>query len=436
MIQRLGLSLLMVIALLAGVSSGNAQVGVDPNQPDTLKVDSSVAFIYGSGVVPVNFFNDEKLSAMEVVLHHNCPHVLIDSFSFAGGRLEEEGFANGFTIDTTDRVITIFSTIGSSLIPSGDGLLGKLYLSYPQTITEQVIPIDTITWMSGLIEHRTSFVGEDFLSDPFTPQFAKGYLDIQETPVTFDSVWVSDVATMANEPTAVGIYTYNERDLNKIAVALEYGTGLLHFDSISYLDGRGAAASKKTIRSDTTNHTLRLVLTFGDFVPLVPGSGLLATIHFTVGSGNADTIVVIDSTTVGTDGNTRFTLTSVDGSVSYVPRFHPGSVAVTMSTDVKDITDEDNLPTDYSLAQNYPNPFNPTTDIEFTLPVAARVKLDVFNILGRKVRRLIDQDLPAGVHRVTFNGQGDNGKTLATGVYFYRLNTESYTETKKMLLLK
>jgi flagellar hook assembly protein FlgD len=64
------------------------------------------------------------------------------------------------------------------------------------------------------------------------------------------------------------------------------------------------------------------------------------------------------------------------------------------------------------------------------------VTLEVFNILGREVRRIVDQDLPAGVHRVMFDGRSSSGNMLATGVYFYRLRTDAYVETKKMLLLK
>jgi hypothetical protein len=94
------------------------------------------------------------------------------------------------------------------------------------------------------------------------------------------------------------------------------------------------------------------------------------------------------------------------------------------------------LPRSFSLAQNYPNPFNSGTNIDFGLPMAGYVELSVYDILGRKVTILLDSFLPAGDHSVTWDGHSDNGESMATGIYFYRLRAEGFDETKKMLLVK
>jgi hypothetical protein len=94
------------------------------------------------------------------------------------------------------------------------------------------------------------------------------------------------------------------------------------------------------------------------------------------------------------------------------------------------------LPSEYRLAQNYPNPFNPSTVISFTLPTQSRVTLDVFNVLGRRVATLVDDDLSVGEHYVTWSGEDSDGKRVASGVYFYRLSTDAFTQTRKMMLLK
>ena len=88
-------------------------------------------------------------------------------------------------------------------------------------------------------------------------------------------------------------------------------------------------------------------------------------------------------------------------------------------------------PAQYHLYQNYPNPFNPATKIKFTLPQSAQTKLTVYDILGREVRTLIDQELIAGYHEINFNASNISG-----GVYFYRIQASNYTETKKCILLK
>ncbi|GAB4327776.1 MAG: hypothetical protein Kow0037_01610 [Calditrichia bacterium] len=89
------------------------------------------------------------------------------------------------------------------------------------------------------------------------------------------------------------------------------------------------------------------------------------------------------------------------------------------------------MPTGFELAQNYPNPFNPTTTIRFTLPISANVSLKVFNVLGEEVATLLNGKQTAGVHEVQFDASN-----LTSGVYFYRLEGEGFSQTKKMFLLK
>lgn len=94
------------------------------------------------------------------------------------------------------------------------------------------------------------------------------------------------------------------------------------------------------------------------------------------------------------------------------------------------------IPTSFELSQNYPNPFNPETNISFSLPNQTDLTLEIFNILGKKVRVLIDDTFAAGHHVVTWDGRNDTGVEVASGVYFYRMQTETNFQTKKMLFLK
>jgi Secretion system C-terminal sorting domain/Beta-propeller repeat len=90
-----------------------------------------------------------------------------------------------------------------------------------------------------------------------------------------------------------------------------------------------------------------------------------------------------------------------------------------------------NLPVDYSLQQNYPNPFNPSTSIRFDIPKASNVKVLVFDVLGREVGVLADEYLRAGEYRVEWNAV-----PYSSGIYFYTLKTDNFTQTKKMILTK
>ncbi|SYZ74840.1 hypothetical protein TRIP_C90468 [Candidatus Zixiibacteriota bacterium] len=104
-------------------------------------------------------------------------------------------------------------------------------------------------------------------------------------------------------------------------------------------------------------------------------------------------------------------------------------------SDVKDRSDLP-LPKVYALNQNYPNPFNPTTTIDFALPTASHVKLVVYNLLGQKIKTLVDEQLTAGYKSVTWDGMTDSGSAAASGIYFYKIEANNYANTKKLMLLK
>lgn len=98
--------------------------------------------------------------------------------------------------------------------------------------------------------------------------------------------------------------------------------------------------------------------------------------------------------------------------------------------------DDDLRPYRYGLSYNYPNPFNPLTTINYSLEKRTRVDISVYNLLGQKVGTLVDEVKPAGEYTTYWDGKDDNGSAVASGVYLYKLETDEYVETKKMILLK
>ncbi len=93
------------------------------------------------------------------------------------------------------------------------------------------------------------------------------------------------------------------------------------------------------------------------------------------------------------------------------------------------------VPYVYELEQNYPNPFNPSTTIRFSVPQKAHVELIVYNLLGQKVRTLIDKEMGAGFHRVKWNGLDDHGAAVTTGVYIVKMTSGQFVQTRKMLMI-
>ena len=110
--------------------------------------------------------------------------------------------------------------------------------------------------------------------------------------------------------------------------------------------------------------------------------------------------------------------------------FDPGNWILknnTIITEVEDISQ----PFSFSLEQNYPNPFNPSTTIEFSIPQNGFITLKVFNVLGREVATLVNGQVEAGKHKVEFDASN-----LNSGVYFYKVEGDSFADTKKMILIK
>ncbi len=103
---------------------------------------------------------------------------------------------------------------------------------------------------------------------------------------------------------------------------------------------------------------------------------------------------------------------------------------------VTDETENRERPSKFALSQNYPNPFNQSTKIEFTLAKSGFISLNIYDLIGRKIRTLVSENLPSGYKSVFWDGKNDEEKEVASGIYLYRLRAGELVEFKKMVLLK
>jgi hypothetical protein len=129
---------------------------------------------------------------------------------------------------------------------------------------------------------------------------------------------------------------------------------------------------------------------------------------------------------------------NVAEAISYEADGSMGTIREPLVLSTKGIAFEvtGNVPARFSLSQNYPNPFNPMTTIEYSLPEQSQVTLEVFNVLGQRVKTLADIVQPAGRHRIVWDGKDAQGKDVASGIYFYRLEAGEFTDSKRMVILK
>ena len=106
-------------------------------------------------------------------------------------------------------------------------------------------------------------------------------------------------------------------------------------------------------------------------------------------------------------------------------------VGVTLETDDLDIS-----PTKFALEQNYPNPFNPETNIEFDVAKSSLVKISVFDLAGKEVITLVNENLDVGTYNIKWRGIDDKGNTLPSGVYFYEMRSADFISMRKLILVK
>lgn len=96
----------------------------------------------------------------------------------------------------------------------------------------------------------------------------------------------------------------------------------------------------------------------------------------------------------------------------------------------------DKITLEYSLSQNYPNPFNPVTTIKYTLKYDTKVTLKIYNILGQLVKEIVDRFESKGLKKVLWDGTNNKGNQVSTGLYFYKLTAGSFTDQKKMVIIR
>jgi hypothetical protein len=165
----------------------------------------------------------------------------------------------------------------------------------------------------------------------------------------------------------------------------------------------------------------------------IQGFGFSATTTIAFGGTVADSFVVESDYTIRVfapdfDGAAPIVVTNANGSSTSSTEF-----TLYRSTSSGPLA---GLPVDFGLQQNRPNPFRGRTEIHFQLPRSSRVRLVIHNVLGQQVRTLVDEELPAGFHSIPWQGRDDRGSRVASGVYFYSLQTPEFLDRRKMLRLK
>ncbi len=204
-------------------------------------------------------------------------------------------------------------------------------------------------------------------------------------------------------------------------------------DSIANADSTGCWTGLDTIMTYLRIFSFYDIHDDPDCVPLFPSVDrvLLFTIRFRIEPDAPAQQVTLDTTWDDRIRSVLFGLS--DGLTEITPAVVPGYIVYDSGIQR---TDEDDLPKAFSLSQNYPNPFNPSTNIGFSLNKPAETALIIYDLLGRRIRALINGNLETGDYLVMWNGKNDAGADVPSGTYFYRLSSGDKTDCRRMTLIR
>ena len=174
-----------------------------------------------------------------------------------------------------------------------------------------------------------------------------------------------------------------------------------------------------------------LVVTLDNFVPIEPEMDYFVGLK--VQTTNGDLAWFDDIPRVAGKGAWFRTNSWTEAPSSYDHNFVIVARVISMTADGEEM---EIIPAATSLSQNYPNPFNPETNISFNLAETGSVQLDIYNIKGQKIKTLASGIYEKGTHTLHWSGTDDVGKSVASGLYFYKMKSGRYTSTKKMILMK
>jgi hypothetical protein len=347
--------------------------------------------------------------------------------------------------------------------------------SLAQSITVANSGTDTlrITSMTAINAGAAAYTAEPDISTWIVPPGGDGVFSVRAKP-TARKIYYDTLAFANNDPNNDPVYLYTrvvgiapgdigfvdtvrvaepeselgsvfvpvhlafDEVLKRVSVPLRYSSDVyecvgfdFHNTLLEEVDGR-----LPTI--DTVNN-IAVITATAIFSDPIERSGLIGTLLARVefkakpGVTVSDSTITIDTVTTRDGfGNVVATLMLQDTAQNTIlPEFVGGRRDV-----ITDVDDDGTRPVAYELEQNFPNPFNPATTIAFAIPRTSYVHLVVFNLLGQRVLTLVDDVLPPGRREIEWNGRDENGRVVSSGIYFYRLSSDEFSETRKMVLMK
>lgn len=318
---------------------------------------------------------------------------------------------------------SVLSTISLEGALLGFASDDNVFYVYSNSNTVYKSTDEGITWVSAIVDQTTGVSILDFAA------VGNVMVAIASNVGGYVSTDGGQTFVLNQPQTALtGVHAYNNE-----LYGFTFGDGVYKYDfqnntwvkkSIGLPTDGSLVIPKKMV---TAGNTL-----FVSYSQVIGGSGVAMSSDF------GESWIVLSSEGMPTqNGNSNITLTNSFLFEFYYGVFDPENTG-TYRTPVSVTSvekDEQNVDKNYHLSQNYPNPFNPSTTIKFSLPQSGNTSLKIYDVVGNEVAELVNEKLSAGSYSVTFNAS-QTSNSLSSGVYFYRLQTDNFVQTKKFILIK
>ncbi|MBU1319944.1 MAG: VCBS repeat-containing protein [candidate division Zixibacteria bacterium] len=450
-------------------------------RPDTLFVgNSAIEPSCMEAELPIYLANQEPVSAGHIVLDYSeagWPFHPSD-VSFAGTRVESWNPTLG-VIDSTTMTIDIgfFNLSGTPLDPADEitrdipiakimfndecAFAGEMWLQPPDTTT---LCAEFDCFSTSLVDTLGVLYAPDVTFDStkisgYVPGDADGSctVDIDDVVYVINYIFMGGPAPVceskagdANGSCGIDIddvvyliayiFAGGPEPVPYCYIPLPFEKTIVGNASLSIAGNANEESSTISLTADRDVQAIQLEFAVGHDVVNVRVESLVDGIETFYGySGGVLRIGLLDlygTHMIPAGSNDIVQITGANGKLELTNSIIVAKGGGHLNSSVSEQASSGILPLNFALNQNHPNPFNPTTEISFSLPSDSYVKLEIHNIMGQRVTTLVDDYKQAGYHTVTWSGRDDGGASVASGVYFYRIEAGEYSDCKKMLLMK
>jgi hypothetical protein len=329
--------------------------------------------------------------------------------------------------------IDTLRTVNAGAAHYNDTYVGTGFAPYPWRVppgTARSFGIRAVVSERKVYYDTLQFINNDPIRDPFT-FYARVVGTAPGDSGFVDTVRISDYEQDGSQ-IVVPLHLAFDQPIKRFSIPLHYKSAVYECVGLNFERTLLEGADGLVPVVDTAANTVAIKgnIIFG---PLIQPDNFVGTVFAKMifearGNGSsADSSITFDTAFIAPDIAFAFE----DGQSRVIlPEF------VTNQLNVVTGVDDDVLPVAFELEQNYPNPFNPQTTIAFSVPKAANVSLVVYNLLGQRIRTISEGFLSPGRYEFEWRGDDDRGASVSSGIYFYHLAADDFSETRKMVLMK